>query len=91
MISVVAGTEMKPMEGGRPVIRPPEQNVPPPGVQDKDRQKQELKTPVAPKKVTIHHTWMQLVWGKGLFSAWSDLPTLQHLGYILCGSRAQKL
>lgn len=47
----VAGTEMKPMEGGRPVIRPPEQNAPPPGVQDKDRQKQEPKTPVAPKKV----------------------------------------
>ncbi|XP_042750398.1 bromodomain-containing protein 4-like [Lagopus leucura] len=44
-------TEMKPMEGGRPVIRPPEQNAPPPGVQDKERQKQEPKTPVAPKKV----------------------------------------
>lgn len=50
---VVAGTEMKPMEGGRPVIRPPEQNAPPPGVQDKDRQKQEPKTPVAPKKVRL--------------------------------------
>lgn len=42
---------MKPMEGGRPVIRPPEQNPPPPGVQEKERQKQEPKTPVAPKKV----------------------------------------
>ena len=49
--AVVAGTEMKPMEGGRPVIRPPEQNAPPTGVQDKERQKQEPKTPVAPKKV----------------------------------------
>lgn len=42
-------TEMKTVESGRPVIRPPEQNAPP-GVQEKERQKQEPKTPVAPKK-----------------------------------------
>lgn len=46
---------MKPTEGGRPVIRPPEQTAPPPGIQDKDRQKQEPKTPVAPKKVRLLH------------------------------------
>ncbi|KAI6061293.1 Bromodomain-containing protein 4 [Aix galericulata] len=60
----VAGTEMKPMEGGRPVIRPPEQNAPPPGVQDKDRQKQEPKTPVAPKKdlkIKNMGSWASLV------------------------------
>lgn len=42
---------MKTVDSGRPVIRPSEQNAPP-GVQDKERQKQEPKTPVAPKKVT---------------------------------------
>lgn len=42
---------MKPVDVGRPVIRPPEQNAPPPGAPDKDKQKQEPKTPVAPKKV----------------------------------------
>jgi hypothetical protein len=42
---------MKPVDVGRPVIRPPEQNAPPPGTADKDKQKQEPKTPVAPKKV----------------------------------------
>lgn len=42
---------MKPVDVGRPVIRPPEQNAPPPGATDKDKQKQEPKTPVAPKKV----------------------------------------
>ena len=47
---VISGTEMKPVDGGRPVIRPPEQNAPP-GIQEKERQKQEPKTPVAPKKV----------------------------------------
>lgn len=41
---------MKTVDSGRPVIRPSEQNAPP-GVQDKERQKQEPKTPVAPKKV----------------------------------------
>lgn len=50
---ILSGTEMKPVESGRPVIRPPEQNAPP-GVQEKERQKQEPKTPVAPKKVTFH-------------------------------------
>ncbi|XP_035752678.1 bromodomain-containing protein 4-like [Egretta garzetta] len=57
-------TEMKPMEGGRPVIRPPEQNPPPPGVQEKDRQKQEPKTPVAPKKdlkIKNMGSWASLV------------------------------
>lgn len=47
----VLGPEMKPVDVGRPVIRPPEQNAPPPGTSDKDKQKQEPKTPVAPKKV----------------------------------------
>lgn len=42
---------MKPVDVGRPVIRPPEQNAPPSGAPDKDKQKQEPKTPVAPKKV----------------------------------------
>lgn len=42
---------MKPVDVGRPVIRPPEQNAPPAGAPDKDKQKQEPKTPVAPKKV----------------------------------------
>ncbi|XP_005062766.1 PREDICTED: bromodomain-containing protein 4-like, partial [Ficedula albicollis] len=42
--------ELKPLEGAgpRPVIRPPEQTPPAP---DKERQKPEPKTPVAPKKV----------------------------------------
>lgn len=44
---------MKPVDVGRPVIRPPEQTAPPPGAPDKDKQKQEPKTPVAPKKVRI--------------------------------------
>ncbi|XP_044306739.1 bromodomain-containing protein 4-like [Varanus komodoensis] len=42
-------TEIKPVDSGRPVIRPPEPNAPP-GVQDKERQKQEPKAPVAPRK-----------------------------------------
>lgn len=54
VMAVVSGTELKPVDSGRPVIRPPEQNAPP-GVQDKERQKQEPKTPVAPKKVTVHY------------------------------------
>ncbi|XP_053318931.1 bromodomain-containing protein 4 isoform X2 [Spea bombifrons] len=41
--------ELKPIDGGRPV-RPPEQSMPPQGVPDKEKQKQEPKTPVAPKK-----------------------------------------
>uniref|UniRef100_A0A8D2LU43 Bromodomain protein 4 C-terminal domain-containing protein n=1 Tax=Varanus komodoensis TaxID=61221 RepID=A0A8D2LU43_VARKO len=40
---------IKPVDSGRPVIRPPEPNAPP-GVQDKERQKQEPKAPVAPRK-----------------------------------------
>lgn len=56
--------EMKPVDVGRPVIRPPEQNAPPPGVPDKDKQKQELKTPVAPKKdlkIKNMGSWASLV------------------------------
>ncbi|XP_048346264.1 bromodomain-containing protein 4 isoform X3 [Sphaerodactylus townsendi] len=56
-------TEMKPVDSGRPVIRPPEQNAPP-GVQDKERQKQEPKTPVAPKKdlkIKNMGSWASLV------------------------------
>uniref|UniRef100_A0A8C6G372 Bromodomain protein 4 C-terminal domain-containing protein n=1 Tax=Moschus moschiferus TaxID=68415 RepID=A0A8C6G372_MOSMO len=41
---------MKPADVGRPVIRPLEQKAPPQGAPDKDKQKQEPKTPVAPKK-----------------------------------------
>lgn len=54
----VLGPEMKPVDVGRPVIRPPEQNAPPPGTPDKDKQKQEPKTPVAPKKVEAVDPWV---------------------------------
>nr|XP_045377945.1 bromodomain-containing protein 4-like [Camelus bactrianus] len=56
--------EMKPVDVGRPVIRPPEQNAPPPGAPDKDKQKQEPKTPVAPKKdlkIKNMGSWASLV------------------------------
>lgn len=56
--------EMKPVDVGRPVIRPPEQNAPPPGAADKDKQKQEPKTPVAPKKdlkIKNMGSWASLV------------------------------
>ena len=33
---------MKPVDVGRPVIRPPEQNAPPAGAPDKDKQKQDM-------------------------------------------------
>uniref|UniRef100_A0A8C9JMW3 Bromodomain protein 4 C-terminal domain-containing protein n=1 Tax=Panthera tigris altaica TaxID=74533 RepID=A0A8C9JMW3_PANTA len=55
---------MKPVDVGRPVIRPPEQNAPPPGAPDKDKQKQEPKTPVAPKKdlkIKNMGSWASLV------------------------------
>lgn len=56
--------EMKPVDVGRPVIRPPEQTAPPPGAPDKDKQKQEPKTPVAPKKdlkIKNMGSWASLV------------------------------
>ncbi|XP_012883734.1 PREDICTED: bromodomain-containing protein 4 [Dipodomys ordii] len=56
--------EMKPVEVGRPVIRPPEQSAPPPGAPDKDKPKQEPKTPVAPKKdlkIKNMGSWASLV------------------------------
>lgn len=56
--------EMKGVDVGRPVIRPPEQNAPPPGASDKDKQKQEPKTPVAPKKdlkIKNMGSWASLV------------------------------
>ena len=56
--------EMKPVDIGRPVIRPPEQSAPPPGAPDKDKQKQEPKTPVAPKKdlkIKNMGSWASLV------------------------------
>ncbi|XP_059415410.1 bromodomain-containing protein 4 isoform X5 [Carassius carassius] len=43
--------DMKPLESSRPVIRSSEQSGPPPSMQDKEKFKQEPKTPVAPKKV----------------------------------------
>ena len=42
--------ETKPVDVGRPVIRPPEQKAPPPRAPDKDKQKQEPKTPAEPQK-----------------------------------------
>lgn len=42
--------DMKPLESSRPVIRSSEQSGPPPSMQDKDKFRQEPKTPVAPKK-----------------------------------------
>uniref|UniRef100_A0A8C1VVR1 Bromodomain containing 4 n=1 Tax=Cyprinus carpio TaxID=7962 RepID=A0A8C1VVR1_CYPCA len=42
--------DMKPLESSRPVIRSSEQSGPPPSMQDKEKFKQEPKTPVAPKK-----------------------------------------
>lgn len=56
---------MKPVDVGRPVIRPPEQNAPPPGAPDKDKQKQEPKTPVAPKKVGMEVHRCRLPLGHG--------------------------
>uniref|UniRef100_A0A4X2MER7 Bromodomain protein 4 C-terminal domain-containing protein n=2 Tax=Vombatus ursinus TaxID=29139 RepID=A0A4X2MER7_VOMUR len=56
--------EIKPLDVGRPVIRPPEQSAPPPVGQDKDKQKQEPKTPVAPKKdlkIKNMGSWASLV------------------------------
>ncbi|XP_073799312.1 bromodomain-containing protein 4 isoform X2 [Danio rerio] len=42
--------DMKPLEMSRPVIRSSEQSGPPPSMQDKEKFKQEPKTPSAPKK-----------------------------------------
>ncbi|XP_051994884.1 bromodomain-containing protein 4 isoform X2 [Xyrauchen texanus] len=42
--------DMKPLESSRPVIRSSEHSGPSPSMQDKDKFKQEPKTPVAPKK-----------------------------------------
>lgn len=44
---------MKPLDTSRPVIRISDQSGPPPTMQDKDKFKQEPKTPVAPKKVQV--------------------------------------
>ncbi|XP_041443542.1 bromodomain-containing protein 4A isoform X2 [Xenopus laevis] len=41
--------DLKKMDGGRP-IRLPDQSLPPQGMPEKEKQKQEPKTPVAPKK-----------------------------------------
>lgn len=75
---------MKPVDVGRPVIRPPEQNAPPPGAPDKDKQKQEPKTPVAPKKVgvvgprnALHSHPTQGTQGGALVGASSDSGPLE--------------
>lgn len=55
--------EMKPIDGSRPV-RPPDQNIIPQVVPDKEKQKQEPKTPVAPKKdlkIKNMGSWASLV------------------------------
>lgn len=44
---------MKPLDTSRPVIRSSDQSGPPPTMPDKDKFKQEPKTPVAPKKVQV--------------------------------------
>lgn len=49
----VSGPDMKPLDTSRPVIRPSDQSGPPPTMSDKDKFKQEPKTPVAPKKVQV--------------------------------------
>ncbi|KAI4574995.1 hypothetical protein MJG53_002931 [Ovis ammon polii x Ovis aries] len=57
---------MKPVDVGRPVIRPPEQKAPPPGAPDKDKQKREPKTPVAPKKgKSASDSFEELHWAAG--------------------------
>ncbi|MBN3324210.1 BRD4 protein, partial [Atractosteus spatula] len=43
-------SDVRQMESSRPVIRPSEQSAPPSSGPDKDKLKQEPKTPVAPKK-----------------------------------------
>lgn len=49
----VSGPDMKPLDTSRPVIRSSDQSGPPPSMPDKDKFKQEPKTPVAPKKVQV--------------------------------------
>lgn len=44
---------MKPLDTSRPVIRSSDHSGPPPTMPDKDKFKQEPKTPVAPKKVQV--------------------------------------
>ncbi|XDB47831.1 hypothetical protein AB1E18_001420 [Capra hircus] len=57
---------MKPVDVGRPVIRPLEQKAPPPGAPDKDKQKQEPKTPVAPRKgKSASDSFEELHWAAG--------------------------
>lgn len=41
------------MDSSRPVIRSSEPSVPPSSLQEKEKFKQESKTPVAPKKVQV--------------------------------------
>lgn len=41
------------MDSSRPVIRSSEPSGPPPSIQEKEKFKQESKTPVAPKKVQV--------------------------------------
>lgn len=45
--------DVKSMDSSRPVIRSSEPSGPPPPLQDKDKFKQESKTPTAPKKVQV--------------------------------------
>lgn len=49
----VSGPDMKPLDTSRPVIRSSDHSGPPPTMPDKDKFKQEPKTPVAPKKVQV--------------------------------------
>lgn len=44
------GADVKSVDSSRPVIRSSEPSGPPPSLQDKDKFKQEPKTPTAPKK-----------------------------------------
>lgn len=45
--------DVKSMDSSRPVIRSSESSGPPPSLQDKDKFKQDSKTPIAPKKVQV--------------------------------------
>ncbi len=72
---LVLEADMKLHESSRPVIRSSEQSGPPPSKQDKEKFRQEPKTPVAPKKVQVGgrdnficytFQWIQWFWN-GLF------------------------
>ncbi len=83
---LVLEADMKLHESSRPVIRSSEQSGPPPSKQDKEKFRQEPKTPVAPKKVQVGgrdnficYTFQWIQWFWNGYSTLRCLITCPHL------------